>query len=299
MRSSDDPALPGLIEALRSNPIDFASDPLVGRAQFEAMLATIPAPEEFAFIADSLAGVAAIRIETPASAADHAMLYLHGGAYVAGSAQGYRVLAGELARSSGATGFAIDYALAPEARFPGAVDDAVSAYRALLDRGFAPRRIMVAGDSAGGGLALALLVRLRDEGVPMPAAALLISPWADLRCDSPSYAANAAADPSLTQAGLAAAAAIYLGGADPAHPHASPGLADLTGLPPLLIHVGSIEILRDDAVAIAARAGAGGVAVRLEIWPGMPHVWHGFGFMLGAGRDAVAAAGAFLAQAAR
>jgi acetyl esterase/lipase len=230
----------------------------------------------------------------PGAADDAALFYLHGGAYVAGSAQGYRGLAAELGRAAGVRLFSADYRLAPEHPFPAAVDDGVAAYRALLDRGFDPSRLVVAGDSAGGGLTLAVLVALRDGGAPLPAAALLISPWADLGCDSESIAAKAVEDPALTAESLRASAARYLAGTDPRHPLASPCFADLTGLPPLLIQVGSAEILLDDAVRVARAAGAAGVDVRLEIWPQMIHVWHAFGFMLSAGRRAIAEAGTFL-----
>ena len=289
--------LEALIGALRAGDLDFAKPPAETRATFEAMLATIPVAGDLRFEADALAGLNALRIPAPGAAADVALLYLHGGAYISGSAQGYRNLAAELARASGATGFALDYRLAPEAPFPAAVDDAVAAYKALRARGFAANRIVLAGDSAGGGLALATLVALRNEGEALPAAALLISPWADLTCTAPSIAGKAADDPSLTGEGLRIAAAHYLNGADARAALASPVLADLSGLPPMLVQVGSAEILMDDALAVAAAAGRANAPVRLEIWPGMPHVWHAFAFMLPEGRQAIDAAGAFLRTA--
>ncbi|MEO0031667.1 MAG: hypothetical protein RIS94_1425 [Pseudomonadota bacterium] len=291
--------LEALVGALRAGELDFAKPPEETRAVFEAVLATIPVAGDLHFESDELAGLGVVRSTAPGAASDVALLYLHGGAYVSGSAQGYRNLAAELARASGATGFALEYRLAPEAPFPAAVDDAVAAYKALRARGFAASRIVIAGDSAGGGLALATLVALRDAGADMPAAALLISPWADLTCSAGSIAGKAADDPSLTGEGLRVAAAHYLAGADARHPLASPALADLSGLPPLLVQVGSAEILMDDALAVAAAAGRANAPVRLEIWPGMPHVWHAFAFMLPEGRQAIDTAGAFLRDATK
>lgn len=284
-------ALRELKAGLRADGPDFAGDPLKAREQFAALLETMPVDESLTFTETELGGVPALHSRTGEGGA---LLYLHGGAYVVGSARGYRGLAAELGKAGGLETFAIDYRLAPEDVFPAAVDDAVSAYKALLAKGFEPGRIVVAGDSAGGGLALALLTRLRDEGVPSPAAGFLLSPWADLTCKSETLTSKAAEDASLTPEGLRAMAGIYLSGADAENPAASPALGDLSALPPLLVHVGSAEILLDDAVLIARRAGAAGTSVRLEIWPEMVHVWHAFHFMLPEGRAAIDAAGGFM-----
>lgn len=295
--STENTVLAQLVAALRAGDLDFAAPPEQTRASFEATLATIPVAPDLTFTADNLAGLPTLRIASPGAAEDAALLYLHGGAYVAGSAQGYRGLAGEMARAAGVTGYAVDYRLAPEAPFPAAVNDAVAAYQALLSRGFAANRIVLAGDSAGGGLVAAALVALRDAGTALPAAAVLVSPWADLTGTAATLVSKAAADPSLTPKGLHAGARHYLGTASATHPLASPVFADFTGLPPLLIQVGSAEILLDDAVRLAGAAGAANVAVRLEIWPDMVHVWHAFGFMLEEGRRAIAGAGDFLRAA--
>jgi len=295
--AKENPVLEQLVAALRAGDLDFGAPPEQTRATFEATLATIPVQPDLIFRPDALAGLPTLRIESPGVATDAALLYLHGGAFVAGSAQGYRGLAGELARAVNVTGYAVDYRLAPEAPFPAAVNDAVAAYQALLARGIAPARIVFAGDSAGGGLVVSTLVALRDAGLPLPAAALVISPWADLSGTAASLVTKATADPSLTTTGLNAAAQHYLNGAPSDHPLASPVNADLTGLPPLLIQVGSAEILLDDAVRLAGAAGTANVAVRLEVWPEMPHVWHAFGFMLEEGRRAIAGAGEFLQHA--
>ena len=272
---------------------DLSAAPTVAREQFDAMLANIPSPEGLTFSQGTAGGVPAMWSDSPEAAADRTLLYLHGGAFVIGNAVGYRPVWGGLARAAGARGLAIDYRLAPEHPFPAAVDDAVAAYRWLLAEGRKPGSIVIAGDSAGGGLTVSMLVKARDEGLPMPAAALAISPWADLQCVGQSIVTKAEADPALDKAGLVNMAAHYLGGRSPREPLASPIHADLRGLPPLLIQVGSAEILLDDAIRLAGVAGAADVRTTLEVWPGMPHVWHAFGFMLDEGRDATDRAGEF------
>ena len=290
-------ALAALVASLREGELDFGKPVAETRAYFDAMLAGMPVAEDLTFTPDALAGLPALHTLSPGAATDAALLYLHGGAYISGNPQGYRGLAAELARATGVQGFALDYRLAPEHPFPAAVDDAVAGYEALLARGLAPGRVVLAGDSAGGGLTAATLVALRDKGLPMPAAALMISPWADLTGTSASLVSKAAEDPTLTAEAVGIAAAYYLGGASAEHPLASPIHADLTGLPPMLIQVGSVEILLGDSLALAAAAGRDNAPVRLEIWPQMPHVWHAFAFMLPEGAKAIADAGAFLSGA--
>lgn len=281
-----------LVAAMRAGGVDF-SDLEKGRADLEALLAGLPADPDLAYTRTDLAGVPTLHVNSgPADAG--ALLYLHGGAYIAGSTQGYRGLVAEIGKVLGLAAFAPDYRLAPEAPFPAAVDDAVAAYGALLAQGIPASRIVIAGDSAGGGLTLATLVKLRADGAPLPAAGFLISPWADLSCSVGTMETKAAEDPSLDQAGLWQSAAHYLAGQDAAHPLASPVNADLAGLPPLLVQVGSAEILLGDSLLIADRAGQAGTHVQLEVWPDMIHVWHSFHFMLPEGRQALDAAGQFL-----
>jgi len=287
--------LESLIQMLRSGGPDLAAPPPQARENFEAMLAPIPIPADVAFESTTLGGVPARWSTTPEANSDRVLLYLHGGAYVVGSSLGYRALSSGLARSARARGLALDYRLAPEHPFPAAVDDAVAVYRALLAQGTPPGSIAIAGDSAGGGLTVAMLIAARDAGLPMPAAALAISPWADLACAGESMSTKATQDPALNRDGLLAMAALYLNGADPESTLASPLYGNLAKLPPLLIQVGSAEVLLDDAVRLAARAAEADVEVHLEVWPKMPHVWHAFAFQLSEGRDAIAAAGAFLA----
>ncbi len=287
--------LESLIKMLRSGGPDLAAPPPQARENFDAFFAGIPIPDDVAFEEATLGGVPVRWSTTQEAVSGRVLLYLHGGAYVVGSSLGYRALSSALARSARARGLALDYRRAPENPFPAAVDDAVTAYRALLAQGISPDSITIAGDSAGGGLTVAMLMAARDAGLPMPAAALAISPWADLACAGASMSTKAAQDPSLNREGLIAMAGLYLNGASPQSALASPVYGDFAGLPPLLIQVGSIEVLLDDSIRLAARAAEADVAVNLEVWPGMPHVWHGFASQLSEGRDAILAAGAFLA----
>jgi len=218
-----------------------------------------------------LGGVPGERIEGP-SPGDAVLLYLHGGGYFACSAETHRPITVYFALH-GFHVFAPDYRLAPENRFPAAVEDAVAFYRALLSAGYAPQKIVIAGESAGGGLALSLMLALRDAGVPLPAAAALFSPWTDLAATGDSIRTNTNRCAMFDGAGVAFSARYYLGDTDPRDPLASPLYADLAGLPPLLIHVGADEVLRDDSTRLAERARAAGVRVDLKIWPVVPHAW--------------------------
>ena len=207
---------------------------------------------------------------------ERAVLYLHGGGYCIGSIATHRNLGGLLAIAVGSPVVLLDYRLAPEHPFPAAVDDALAAYQDLLDRGIQADHIAVAGDSAGGGLVVALLVAARDADLPLPAAAVCLSPWVDLSQSAPSYAALVNLDPMVTKAGLDLMAAAYLDGTDPTAPLASPLHADLSGLPPLRIEVGEDEVLLDDAVRLHERARARGVDAELVRWPDLVHVFQAF-----------------------
>ncbi|MBB5891056.1 alpha/beta hydrolase [Kutzneria kofuensis] len=266
----------GTVEAQRQAYVEWAG-------QFPVPAETVVEPWEFG-----------VWVRTPESEPDRVVLYLHGGAYRLGSPGTHRALMAGVASAARAEVAFADYPLAPEHPFPAAVDFARDAYVSLLDR-FAANRIAIAGESAGGGLAVALLLRLRDEGLPLPAAAAVNSPWVDLECTGESMATRASRDPMLSRAGLLAAATEYLAGkASPLHPYASPIYGDLTGLPPLLVQVGTEEILHDDAVALAARAGA-----RLIVVQDAPHVWHYFTSWLPEARDAVRAMGEHILAATR
>ena len=192
---------------------------------------------------------------------------------------------------------ALDYRRAPESPFPAALEDSVDGYRFLLDSGFDPRRIAVAGDSAGAGLAVALLVRLKELGLQQPACALLLSPWADMTASADSYHRNAKRDPVLNREMMQFLAKQYLGRQPGETPLASPVFADLGGIAPLTIFVGATEALLDDAIALTRAAGLADVSVRLEIWPKMFHIWPNYHRVLAQGRQAVARAGRLLREA--
>jgi monoterpene epsilon-lactone hydrolase len=239
-------------------------------------------------------GVAAEWSLAPGSDPSKVLLFFHGGGYCSGSIVSHRGMVTEAGRAAQARTLAVGYRLAPEHPFPAAIEDARSAYRFLLDQGVAPSKIVIGGDSAGGGLTLALMTSVRDARQPLPACAWLVSPWVDLQMTGASLAEKAAIDPLISKSYSEELASAYLAGADPANPLASLLNADLAGLPPLLVQVGSAETLLDDAVRIARRAGAADVRVNLEIWPHMIHVWHLWAAQLEAGRRAIASAGAFI-----
>jgi epsilon-lactone hydrolase len=237
---------------------------------------------------------------TAAGVADgRVIMYLHGGAYQLGSPATLRHLVALLSAAAQARALSVDYRLAPEHPFPAAVDDAVAAYRWLLAAGHDPASIAIAGDSAGGGLTLATLVALRDSGDRLPAAAVAMSPWTDLALTGESLRTRADADVMITPAGMRQTAALYLAGADPRHPYASPLYADLHGLPPILIHVGDAEVILDDSTRFAARARLAGVDVTLEIWGEMPHVFQAFAGLLPEADQAVAHIGSWLREHVR
>jgi epsilon-lactone hydrolase len=264
------------------------------RANMLAAEAWIPAPPAGTEVsAIDAGGVPGELISTPASRPGRHVLYLHGGGYVSGSPALYRYFTRRLATAARARVLALDYRLAPEHPFPAALDDAFAACRWLLGGKADPQGTAVIGDSAGGGLALALLLRLRDGGHALPAAAVALSPWTDLALTSASLVRNAGSDPMLTVADTRLFAGCYLGGFDPRHPYVSPVYGNPAGLPPTLIHVGSDEILLDDAVRMAKNLRAAGCHVAIEVWPRMPHVWHLFAPALPEATKAIAQIGAF------
>ncbi|HEY4940566.1 MAG TPA: alpha/beta hydrolase [Rhizomicrobium sp.] len=265
------------------------------RAQIDALGANFPAADGLEVQPATLGGVKGEWVRAKGVRRnDAALLYLHGGGYSIGSPQSHRHMLAPFSADSGVPIFSADYRLAPENKFPAAVDDGVAAYKGLLDSGIAADHLAIAGDSAGGGLAIATLVAARDKGLPMPACAVVFSPWVDLSQGGESHRARARRDPIVSKQGVDVMAAAYLAGLDPKTPLASPVFADLKGLPPLLIQVGTEEALHDDAVALKTRAESVGVEVSFESWGGMIHVWHAFHPILAEGRDAIARAGAFV-----
>ncbi|MDX2044108.1 MAG: alpha/beta hydrolase [Acidobacteriota bacterium] len=224
---------------------------------------------------------------------DAVLLYFHGGAYVFCSPRSHRHLVAALSEATGFAAFALDYRLAPEHPFPAAIEDSVAAYRWLLEQGFASNRIAIAGDSAGGGLTIATMLKLREAGLPLPAAGVCLSPWVDLTMAGASYSDSAEA--IATRDRLAGYVKLFLNdSADVRNPLVSPVFADLKGLPPLLIQVGAAEPFYDDSISLEATAKASGVETTLEIWPEMIHVWHYFYPMLTEGREAIARIGEFV-----
>jgi acetyl esterase/lipase len=280
----------GILWANRREDADVAVE--VRRAGMDA-LALPPADDVTASPID-VDGMAAEWVVAAGADAGTVVLYLHGGGYVMGSLATHRKLAGDMSRAAGARVLLLDYRLAPEAPYPAAVDDAVAAYRWLLAGGFAPEAIAVAGDSAGGGLTVATLLALRDRGLPLPGAGVAISPWADLTMEAASLEGLAERDPVVRGGDLKRYRDWYLDGTDPRHPGASPAHADLTGLPPLLVHVGEAEVLLDDAVLLAESGRRDGVDVTLEAWPDMVHVWHVFAGRVPESTAAVDRIGEFL-----
>jgi len=241
-----------------------------------------------------LGGIKAERVSTLMSRRDRNVLYLHGGGYTSGSFGCYRHLTWRVAAATRAPVLIVDYRLAPEHPFPAAVEDAVSAYRWLLADGADPRQLAIVGDSAGGGLAFATVLKLRDEGVALPAAIVAVSPWTDLALTGESLRRHARSDPMMNSENIATLALCYLAGADPRTPFASPFYGDLTAFPSTLIQVGSDEVLLDDAVRMADKLRAGGNHAELEIWPRMPHVWHLFAPLLPEAHKAIKRIGTFV-----
>ncbi|MBU9650804.1 alpha/beta hydrolase [Burkholderia multivorans] len=239
------------------------------------------------------------RTDVPANrATGPTLLYFHGGGYYFCSTKTHRALVFGLTKRARVRSFSLDYRLAPENRFPAALDDALAAYRRLVALGTRPESLVLGGDSAGGGLALATLVALRDAGEPLPAGAILFSPWTDLAGSGDTLRTHDGIDPMFAGAALPKAAKLYLGDTPATHPYASPLYADFSGLPPLYIQVGSTEVLLDDSRRVADKARAAGVPVEIEIWPGMPHVWQLYTPMLPESGDALDRAAAFLRRVA-
>ncbi|SAL27386.1 alpha/beta hydrolase domain-containing protein [Caballeronia peredens] len=222
------------------------------------------------------------------------IFYLHGGGYYFGSPRSHRAITFGLASRAQAAVFSLDYRLAPEHRFPAALDDSIAAYRRLLADGIDAHSIVIAGDSAGGGLALATLLALRDAGDPLPAAAVLFSPWTDLTCSGASMQTNEGRDPMFHAAVFPRVAAQYLGAADARNPYASPLFGEFDGLPPLLIQAGDTELLLDDSTRVAEKARAAGVAVELQIWSGVPHIFQIWAPFMPEASEALTRAAAFI-----
>lgn len=226
-------------------------------------------------------------VVAPGASENKVLLHFHGGGYVIGHPNGYRNFNSRISEALGARVLAVDYRLAPEHPFPAAIEDTLRAYKWILAQGYQPAQVGFTGESAGGGLVCATLLAARDQGVPLPAAAVAVSPWVDLTNTGDSHTFNADADPMLEPKVLDPYTAAYLNGADPKDPLASPVCADLSGLPPIYILVGSTEILLDDARALFMNASRAGVNTTIEVAPEMPHIWPIFAYQLPEGREAI------------
>lgn len=289
-----------LLERLRRLPPQTSLTLAELRAQYERAQIAFPLMDEVTL---QVVDAGPVRGEwlLPAGTGDAVVLYMHGGGYVIGSPRSHRHLAADIAVAAGTRAFTLDYRLAPEHPFPAALDDAVAAYRWLVEsQGAQPGRIVLAGDSAGGGLVLTTLVALRDAGLPLPAAGVCISPWTDLSCSLPSCDPQLPSyDPLIDHAVLRAMAHAYMGRRSLRNPRVSPLFADLRGLPPLLVQVAGGEALVDDARQLAIAASEAGVHTTLEVWPRMVHVWHWYARKLDEGQQAIERIAEFMQGALR
>lgn len=264
------------------------------RSELEALAAKFKTKIELDCTAVEIKKIPAEWISTPEASDDSVILYLHGGSYHSGSINSHRSLAANIGDSAGARVLIIDYRLAPENPYPAAVEDTLTAYQWLLENQYSPDRIALVGDSAGGGLVLSLLVNLRDRNQPLPAAAVCLSPWTDLTCSGESWKTNAHRDIMLDPKSALESAKLYLRETDPRTPLASPLYADLKGLPPILIQVGTDEVIFSDAENFAKKAHAAKVDLILDMWDGMQHEWHFAANFMPEGQHAIERIGRFI-----
>jgi len=265
---------------LRQGQFDNGGDVQALRASLRELMAQVPVPPDVQQNPVEIGGVAGLEVTIQGNESDNVILYFHGGVYVIGSAASSVPLVGDLVRRTGAKAITLEYRLAPEHPYPAAVEDARAAYEGLLAQGIAPAQIALAGESAGGGLAVATLLALREAGVPLPSCGYLMSPYVDLTLSGETLAAKREVDPILTPDGLRARVPDYVAGADASDPYISPIFGDLRELPPLLIQVGSHEILLSDALRLAGRAAISDVPVTLDVTPGVPHVFQAYAGLL-------------------
>jgi acetyl esterase/lipase len=279
---------------LRQAPLDLLGDITALRTGFEAAMRQIPVGGDVRKSDTALGGVDAVKVAVDGNDSANVILYFHGGVYVIGSATTSRPLAADLARRTSATVVSVDYRLAPEYPYPAAIDDAKAAYEGLLAQGIDPGNIAVSGESAGGGLAIALLLALRDADLPMPSSVFLMSPMTDLTLSGNTITEKQAVDPLFTAEALRRRVPDYVGAADPTDPYISPVFPDLRGLPPMLIQAGSYEILLSDAIRLAGRAAEADVSTTLDVTPGVPHVFQAYAALLDEGDAALDRAAGFL-----
>jgi monoterpene epsilon-lactone hydrolase len=279
---------------LRQSPFPADADVDEQRRALRELLSAQPLPPEVTVTPGELGGVPTAEVMVEGIGARHLVLYFHAGVYVMGDASLTAELASQVGRRTDAKVISVDYRLAPENPYPAAVDDALAAYEALLESGVAPADIAFAGESAGGGLAVATLVNARDRGLPLPAAAFAMSPYADLTLSGASMETKGEVDPLLSREALEPRVADYTAGQDASLGPISPIFADLSGLPPLIVQAGTHEVLLDDAVRLAERAVTAEVEVTLDITPGVPHVFQAYHPILDEAAAALDRAGALL-----
>ncbi|NYF80637.1 alpha/beta hydrolase [Granulicella arctica] len=294
--AADQAAMQAMRAELRGHPaMEFGPE---ARPIFDELMAKTPAAQNVIYEAATVGGIAGWWCKPSDAAEGTAILYLHGGAYILGSAAAYRNFAGHIATRAKTAAFIADYRIAPEHRFPGALDDAIAAYRGLSAEGYS--RLALVGDSAGGGLALSLLLLAtaasKNGSVVRPSAAAVMSPWTDLALTGESIKTRANADPLLTRDALQKSAKLYLSEQDLRDPQASPLYADLVGIPPVLLHVGEDEILLDDSRRFAEHIDTVGGLAQLHVWEGMVHVFPSNLELLQAAREALDSIGDFLRQ---
>ncbi len=281
-------------QILRDAPFDLGGDAIVQRPLLEQMLTAAPLPDDVRTTSGELGGIPAIFIEIAGVRPTGTLFHVHGGGFALGSARGSVGLLSDLARRSGMSAVSVEYRLAPEAPYPAAVQDVTTAYGALIDELGSADNVVVTGESAGGNLAIELLITGKSDGLTMPTAAVLFSPMTDMTVSGDSFTTKAHVDPNISAAAISRRVAEYLGDTDPAGPLVSPIFADLSGLPPVLIQVGSHEVLLDDSTRLAAKAAADDVAVTLDVTTAVPHVFQAFAGILDEGDAALDRAAAFV-----
>jgi acetyl esterase/lipase len=265
------------------------------RESFDNEMAAVPLAPNCTVESFDLAGLPVEKITPRGAPSDKVLLYLHGGGHIFGSIKSHRHFVSRLAVAANVTAFHIDYRLAPEHPYPAAVEDALKAYQHILGLGISPEDLIVGGESAGGNLAAALLLTVKETRLPQPGGLYLLSPWLDMTTTAESYERVGARDPMITRAGIIGVAAAYLGGQKD-NPIASPVRADPSGLPPMLIQVGSEEVLLSDSLTFASNAAMTGIDVKLHVGAGMPHAWPLFHFYLPSALEAIDEAGEWMRQ---
>jgi len=266
------------------------------RASYTAFQAQQPSPEGVQFEEVNMGGVPATLVQPAGQTSDIVLVYIHGGAYIVGEPAGYRGIGGNYAKLLGARVYIPDYRLAPEHPFPAAIDDGLRAYEWLLEQGIPANKIAFAGESAGGAMVVSVMVAAKQRGLPLPAAGVAISPWANLEHTGASMTNREGLDPLNTKPLLDLLARTFLAGELPNHPLASPVFADVTGLPPILVQIGENELMLSDAIRLASHLAENRVRVNLEVWPQMPHAWHFFQSFLPEGERALRESARFISE---